>query len=481
MGGAATHDFALCVMSAIIDYYLRIRDRSDYLLIVVCPEQPYYKNPVTHKSLAPVIFYETKHPRQGLLYSSATRWPGFVTAADFAPTVLDWWGIPVDTPNETMDGRVLQVRPGGPADLDRLDRTLSDHFRWSFVAAPIYMAYSLLLVIFSLIATFRRPRWWPWVLLPALAYPLVPASCLLAHLTGAPHLWEFLVLGFGFAFAIAILARAAVRVQPAPLTLAIAMLAGAAVMAADTLTGNWLTRVASFSPPPLIGGRFYGLENTHMGFFVGLTVVGLAALWEYRPRLGGLVAVLSAAVVLIDLRALLGSELGRRNHGGLRPVPVLDAGGGRRWWRAIPLGAGLLAVTAFLPGLLDLLLSPSSKGQTHIGAATALLFSHHGDMLRDITERKLTAMWGILRYTPWTMVLAMGALAAGWALLRRGGPVSRALGGQPKLAAGIAAVLVGGVVSSLVNDSCVAAGAGLWCAGLGASLYVAARPAEAAE
>ncbi len=63
--------------------------------------------------------------------------------------------------------------------------------------------------------------------------------------------------------------------------------------------------------------------------------------------------------------------------------------------------------------------------------------------------------------------------------LRRLHQVRRALRDQPKLAAGIAAALLGGVVSSVVNDSGVVAGAGLWCAALAASLYVAARPQEA--
>ena len=291
----------------------------------------------------------------------------------------------------------------------------------------------------------------------------------------APTLASYLALGVGFTLAIALIARRLGRTQPASASLALALLAGAVVIVGDTLTGNWLTRTAAYSPPPLIGARFYGLENSHMGFLVGLSVVGLAALWQWRPTWGGGVAVAAVAVTL-----LIGAPFWGANWGGCFAAAasflllwLLAAR--RRWSRAIPAALGLLVLAAITPGALDLLVSPSPEHRTHIGAAAALLLSHHGDQLLDIARRKLAAGVGILLYTPWTIVLGLVAAAACWVLLRRGGPVQTALRGQPRMWAGIAAALLGGVVSTVVNDSGVAAGAGLWCAGVGAALYVVAR------
>jgi len=462
----------------LVGMVLRELGHTDSLIAVVCPEQPYYEHPDKQKSMGPVVLYETKHPRQGLLYTDLTRWPGLVTAADFAPTLLDWWGIPTNTPNETMDGRVLQVRPGGPADIDRLDRTLTDHFRWSFIAIPVHMGFGALLMVLGVVAAFWRPQWWPRLHLPALAFPLLPVGYLLAHGTGAPNVWVLITLGLAFVFAIAAIARAASRAQPAPISLAIAMLAGAAVIGADTLTGNHRTIISAYSPPPLIGGRYYGLGNEHMGFLVGMVLIGLAALWEWRPWRGGVVAAVSVATVLVISAPFWGANWGGGFTAAFTLLLFWLLAAPQRWWRAIPLAVLLLAVAALLPGAMDLLFAPSPQTRTHLGAAMATLLSHHGDVLADIARRKLaTSLW-VFFYTLWTPVLGVAALVAFSLLLRSGGAVRRALRDQPKIAAGIAAALLGGVVSSVVNDSGVVAGAGLWCAALAASLYVAARPQE---
>ncbi len=184
---------ALRLVDEIVRYYLRTRKDTDTLLAVVCPEQPYYANPEVQKSMGPVILYETKRPRHGLLYTDLTRWPGVITASDFAPTVLNWWGIPDDP---SMEGHVLQVRPGGPADLDRLDREMTDHYRWSFTAIPAEMAFAVALLGLGLAAALWRPGWFRYLGIPSLAFPLVPIGYLLAHIGGVSSLPALLAFGF---------------------------------------------------------------------------------------------------------------------------------------------------------------------------------------------------------------------------------------------------------------------------------------------
>ncbi len=150
----ASREEALRIVDRMVRYYLLAGKDTDSLLAIVCPEQPYYTNPQVQKSMGPIILYETKHPRQGLLYTDLTRWPGVITASDFAPTILNWWGIP---PDPSMEGHVLRVRPGGPADLDRLDREMTDHYPVELPAIPAHMVFGAAVVVLGVIAALWRP------------------------------------------------------------------------------------------------------------------------------------------------------------------------------------------------------------------------------------------------------------------------------------------------------------------------------------
>ena len=458
---------SLAAADAIVGAALgRVAD-MDALVALVCPESPVYPDSVRERSLGPVLLYQTEPPSQGLLYSNRTRWPGFITASDLTPAFLAWWGVG-EAPG------ALTTVSGTPTDLDLLDRTLSDHFRWSFVAIPVHMGLGAALILAVFLAVSCYPGWLPRLQVPAFLAALVPVGFLLSHLAGTRSLWSFLLVGLLFAFAIAVLAA---RIRSAELAVSIAMLSGAAVIAADTLTGNWLVRTAAYTPPPLIGARFYGLSNEHMGFLVGMTTVGLAAVWERRPGRPRLVVVLAVAAVAIVSAPFWGANWG----GGVAAAAALSClwliAVPHRWYRAAPAAAGLVIAAAILPAILDLLTASTSASRAHIGDALAALVAGGGGAVVDIARRKLHAGLHILTYTPWTWVLLIGTASAYWVLLRPGGPARVALAGRPRLAAGISAATIGAVVSSLVNDSGIVAGAGLLAAALTTAIYVAARDA----
>jgi hypothetical protein len=334
------------------------------------------------------------------------------------------------------------------------------------------MGFGALLIVAALYALSRRRAWLPYLQAPALALPLVPVGYLVAHRVGVGSLWSLLPIGFLFAFGVAFAAR---RLRSTSLALTVAMLIGAGAIALDTLTGNWTTRLSAFAPPPLIGARFYGIGNEHMGFLVGMAVVGLAALWEWRAWRGRLVAALAVVVTVLVSAPFWGANWGGGITAAVTFLLLWLLAVPHRWRRDLPIAVGLLAASAALPGLVDLLISPTPGQRTHLGQAAAAFFSGHHALLRDIVTRKLTATFGILFYTPWTVVLGAAAGYAFWTLLKSGGPVSRVLRDRPKLRAGIWAGLIGGAVSSVVNDSGVAAGAGLWCAAFAATVFVASR------
>ena len=456
------------VDSVIGDALLALRG-YDALVAVVCPQAPWYSNPVEQRGLGTVVLFETRKPDGGgLLYSTGTRWPGIITAADFAPTVLSWWQIPASATSREMSGHPLTVKSGSPKDLDRLARTLPERYRWGFAAAKLYVTYCVLVVLAGLVFSRWRVAWLPRLRAASLAIPLVPVGLLLGHAVGVENQYGWLFVSCLVSAAIALLAA---RLGRPALALAVAMLLGAAVLVVDTVIGAPLSRMASYTFPVMSGSRFYGLGNQYAGVLVGLSTVGLAALLQSAPDRRGLFVVLAAATVLVIGAPFWGANWGEAMSGAAALTLLWLIAVPRNWARAIPTAVGLVFLAAVTPAALDLLTPPSHR--THIGAAVMTMLSGDWGFLADVIHRKMQMNLRILSYTPWTGVVALVGGAALWLLLREGAPARLALRGQRQLAGGIAGAVIGGLVAMVVNDSGIIAGAGALAAAVGAVLLLA--------
>jgi hypothetical protein len=454
------------------------------LLLLVSPESPPTAGRET-RYLGPVIMWQTDGAvRTGLLTTRSTRWPGLVAASDIAPTVLDSWTIwPLDGRLRVvgppgglwqMTGRPLETVPSVavPAAVDRLDRTLTAHYRWGFTAVKAYVTYCFLVVVAGLILTLWRPGLLPRLRGAALAMSLAPVGMLVAQLGGLHNLYAWLLISV-LVTAVMVAIGAAFR-RPA-VSLAVGMLLGAAAILADTLTGSWLVRTAPFAFPVMSGSRFYGLGNEYMGVLLGLSTVGLAALLELNPARQWVLGVLGGFTVLVIGAPSWGANWGGAVSAAIALVVIWLFSGGARPWRRLLIAVVLVMLSAALPAALDLVLSPSPAQRTHIGSAAAALLSGGLPSLGGIVRRKLAMSVGILTYTPWTIPLAAAALGAFWIFLRRAAPARAALRGQRRLAGGILGAVIGGGVAMVVNDSGIVAGAGAMVCAVSALLVIAGR------
>jgi len=459
------------------------------LVVVVSPVAPRQQGENT-RNLGPVIIYDTGGELgRGVLSSPTTRWPGIVSPADVAPTVLDWWDIwelNGRGPEEhaitaalcpKMQGRPMQVVAAADAlsRLDRLAPLLTDRYRLRVVVAKWYIGYGLLVVVLGLAVGFTRPGRVRMAAGPALALALIPAGLAVAALVppgrDAIHLAVTGMVAAALAFV-------GTRSRKPERGLAAALLIAAALIAGDTVSGSWLMRRSAFEMGVMNGLRFYGISNDFMGCLVGMAVVGAAALAQFGPRGGRAAAVIGAAVVLA-----IGAPFWGANWGGA----VTAAAGFASLWlltrerirlRHVGLAVAMLAAGALAPAGLDLL--QPEPARSHIGASAAALLAGRTGELGDVVVRKLLQNYGVLRQAPWSpfaLVLCAGVF---WALLRPGGPGRRALAGKRWIAAGIWASVIAGIVAMVVNDSGVAAGFGCILAALGAAIFVAARPEEVA-
>jgi len=479
-------------------------------ILLLSPMAPGYRNRET-RSLGPIVACQLGRPedlglphepigdrrpwayeswnaagKPGLLASSSTNSSGLVTAGDFAPTVLTWWGIrPAPGLDESqtinaaygrMTGRPLGVEPDPAAlrHLDRLDRVLTDRYRLRVPAAQWYGAYGALVVVLGFALAFVRSGRLRRLAAPALVLAFVPVG--LAAAAPVPPAHDALYLGAAAA-ASAVLAVLGARLRPESRGLAVAMLLGSAVILADVLAGSWLMRRSALDMGIMMGSRFYGIGNEYVGAVVGTLVIGLGALLQCVPRAGRLAAPMGAVAVLV-----IGLPFWGANWGG----SITAATGLAALWllmlprvgcRHIVAAVLLIAAAAILPAAVDL--ARPAWERSHIGLAADALISGRRDDLVVIAARKVRIARNVLQTVPWSVLAAALCAILLWLLLRRGGPARVALGGQRALTAGIGAAVIAGVAAMLVNDSGPAAGFGAIAAALAATVFLAARAPEA--
>lgn len=457
-------------------------DLSRYrtLVLVVSPESPEFAGP-KDRVLGPIIRYEARGTGAiGLLTSASTRWPGLLTAADLAPTVLSWFGEgvsakPDEKPDE-MSGRAAEVVavPDGLARLDELDRMLTDRYRLRFAAVTWYLAYGGVL----LAAALAFSLWWRPGLkrlgAPAVAAALGPIGLLFAPVVGLDRAALHLVIAGAIAGALALVSTRARRPGAG---LAAAILLGSALIVLDVVLGSPLMRRSTMGFGVMFGSRFYGIGNEYMGFLGAMAVIGLGSLVHAAPRARGLAAVLGAGVVLAIGAPWWGANWGGAFAAAAGLVAWWLLGAGKSWPKSLAVGAAVLAVSALIPLALDMLRPAAAR--SHIGASGAALLAGDVGALADTIQRKVALNWGLL--VAYRLEFLLGILLAAavmWALLRRGGPARRELERQPGVGAGIVGAVVLAVVAMMVNDSGVVAAAAALGVAVSATIFVASRSAE---
>jgi hypothetical protein len=436
----------------------------------------------------------------GWLTSASTGRAPFVQLIDTAPTALAALGV--DQP-ASMNGQPMSTAGGRPALAEAVDqlrtaneravvhyRSTSDFF-WALVLTLAVVVGLGLLAVGGWRAPRRTPQrlrdWWARrrpapaardrlrrLLRPVcLAAASLPVASYLASLvpwqaSGSPRT-ALAGSVIGAAVLVASLSVAGPwrrhRLGPALVVLVVA----AAVPLVDVLTGSHLELDGLLGYDAIVAGRFTGFGNLTFGLMpvAALLLTAALAAWVGRRGTGdghrrSLVTVLVVAVPVVVVVGAPG--LGRDFGGVLGAVPgflllAMLLGGIRVTVvrLAAVLGVAVLAVGSV--AVLDWRRPPSER--SHLGRFVAQLLDGQA---WTVVSRKAEANLGILLGSPLAWTLAVAAVAAVW-LLRPEGPLrstpGHRAGGLPAddvavLRAGLLAVALSLVVSTVVNDSGVA-------------------------
>lgn len=236
--------------------------------------------------LAPVVYSRPNGQGEGLLRSLSTQRAGIVTAADVAPSILDFFGL--KQPND-MTGQPIEIVTSSsakPTLLRKVHSIREVHWLRPKLLVPFVSAETGVLLA-SALAIWLRSQKLQRILGPLLLALLAAPPALLAvgwvqaavPLAGGVQAVIFICLTAAMAIIL--------PVQRSMLH-ACGLLAGVAAVGliADTLMGSPGMKHSVLGYDAIIGARFYGIGNEYMGVLIGAVVL-LFALWLSRAAPDG--------------------------------------------------------------------------------------------------------------------------------------------------------------------------------------------------
>jgi hypothetical protein len=403
-----------------------------------------------------------------LARSASTRRSGFVVLADVAPTILDLLGV--ERP-PSMEGRpIFGGARGGddPARRRYLIETDEDARFRDRLVTPMGLAFVSLQLGLALLAAavlrLRPGRGRGIVEMVALWLLFMLPLSYLAGLVRFSELGTAAYVAFlaGGALVLAVGARLLREVNAGDrlsdvLPLCVALLVVAAVIVGSALTGSRLQLNTVFGDSPIVAGRFSGINNVTFAQLVSATLFlcAFGAHWLAGRRGVVFAIVLMAGVLVVDGMPAFGADVG----GVLAAAPafVLVAGllrGSRIGVRTAVLGvaATVLALGAF--ALFDLA-RPSSQ-RSHLGRLVEQIDAEGWSALTQVVERKADANLSVLTKSPWTLMVPAALAFVAYLVHRSPSALAEIQGRVPELRAGLAGLLVAGLLGFALNDSGIA-------------------------
>ncbi len=394
------------------------------------------------------------------LTSDSTRRYGVVTSADLAETAFAFARLTTDVP-DTGGAQIRVVDAPPPIDLLERYRQSKRLTVPIGTAAALFVTFGGLIAVLALLwrGSPRHLRWlMAWI---AIASPFLALSLLLVG-----HLPSLTYAGV-IPFLIATTALATVALVPVARrwgTL-VAVAAAGAVLVSALVVESVLGWNAALTPllggSQLDGGRYFGLPNA----FIGLLLGGSVYVAQRLPRVTG--AALIAATGLFAGSPWTGSNIGA--------AVTLFAGAGiwwglgrdLTWWRT---AAAAVLATLVGTGLVVFAHRYLTSAPTHITR-----FAEHTGGLSGVWSKvvdRLSVGTHLIAVNPFALVPVIGVLGTLVVVLRPPAPVRVTFDEEPVWRTALLTILIGSVVSYLVNDSGAAAIGEGFATALGGLLYV---------
>lgn len=409
--------------------------------------------------LTPMVVYPS--PTLGLLTSSTTRAHGLITASDYAPTVLEYLGVPAV--NE-MIGRPISEAPA-KRKLEALQDMVTRVEAGEKLITPVSWFFGLLGIIsFSgaaITAAFRlrvSKRIMTLLRVGLIALVCAPVSMLLAVFAPAgvvPHVLGIIIsLAVMTSLCVVLGAVLSHKISIRALPIILAACITSVVIVIDVITGSRLTGFAVLSSSQITAMRFYGIGNEYAGALISM--VAIVSLFmnarkgaSVKKWIALLLGVLT--VVLLDIGSLganYGATVAATVTFSLIYMAIWRGGFGARHVAGFFVLGVVLVV---LSGFVDFKFSGAAG--SHVARATGLAEKMGGGYLFSIAVRKVAhnvwqstsyhAVRAIFGFVPFLILWF-------WCVQKH---VKRMLGEDKQIITGLKGVLIGSIFAYLLNDS----------------------------
>jgi len=374
-----------------------------YMVITPNPSPQALRN--GNPSLTPVIVSNPLESHKGgILTSSSTRRDGLVINLDFAPTLLNFFGV--EDFDKTIG--VVPVKKNPQQIVARNEGLFLNLHKTRYLLHGTY----ILLILYALLYFFTKrlikrgkKKWIDSLALIIINIPLASFITPLIMDYGQILIGYILIITITVAMIITWISNRLIK--NFILSLGVSGLLTSMLIAGDSLSGaNYLVNTPFGFNDVIVGGRFYGVNNDLMGIMLGSALLGIFSLAQnYQISRTKLVIFTSLMMILIilALSALYGANVG----GTIGAIVIMliallvNLNYTITFKRAILIvSAGLLIEIGFVA--LDVALN---KNLTHAGLFFQTVLNHGFMAFIDMILVKLGEVGLMLVLPPWNLVL----------------------------------------------------------------------------
>jgi len=434
----------------------RLDFNQDYLFVIVPTPSKKAVADGEKLSLSLLVGPNSK----GLLRSATTKRAGLISNLDIAPTIYSYLG----GQEETFTGSAVEAIPSNQS-LDYLIG-LNQRIEKTFAWRPILIKGFILLQIITLFlvgfiilykrssASLRRTS--KYLLLVLLWIPLF---LLLSKYFLIWNLILVIIFFISLSFLLTYYLLKLTENELIPVFIISTVTWG--LLAIDLWTGANLIKLSVLGYSPIIGARFYGIGNEFMGIIIGAGIISLTILKELREDFSLKFILISFLFLIVTVGY---PRLGA-NFGGLITTIVVTSAT-YFYLKGYNLNLKILfKIAIILVAIVSLLIFLDTKGtganQTHLANTITEIRREGLSTLITIIYRKISMNLKLLRWTIWTRALLSFVIILIILFKKPRGVIRDIVDSYKDLAAGFKALIIGSIVTMLVNDSGVVAAATL--------------------
>lgn len=409
------------------------------------------------KRLTPIIIFNESFSK-GILTSATTKRDGIITNTDLAAHVLAYFRIPK---NSLMTGhKMTSKNKNEPLEyLLKLNDISVFNYKTRAVVVKTYIGFIITVLLLSFVFMMYFKTYLHYIKPLLIAILITPTVLLFLPLFNP---WNCVRLAISLIMTVLILSVAIFYLFRDNLQiLIVSCLFSTGIILVDTFFKNPLMKVSILGYDPIAGARFYGIGNEYMGFLLGTTIIGTAALID-KYRYKKIVKTLSAAIYGVVLLTLMAPTLGTNVGGSIAAFVGFGTAIMLHLKGSITRKDLILLTCLLVIALLSLFIYDGMRPpetQSHIGQTSSLVKQNSLLALFQIFGRKLSMNYKLVKYSTWTWALFATIVTLGILFRWPVGILKEIFRKHNYLYSGFISGIIGTMAAFAFNDSGVVAAA----------------------